>query len=188
MQYDKLNLKVVSATDEKSVRPELKCVFFTDKHTVATNGFCLTEVKAIEGDTINKNAMRGCKPFMVEAGEVKTRLVPLEKVSNISKDLNCGLELKQVDDQNAVFLGLNSEASVRVEKDARFPDYQKIKPTGEPRESVMINWKYLKAVCEVAGEVNGNIEIEFHGVNKPLVIKSADSDRVYGLVMPIVNR
>src|SRR3990167_9580767 len=76
MIYNSLNLEAAKFAAKENHRPELACIFFKDKATIATDGYKLVEISTplatSEEFIVNgKTPMAGCEPFLLPAGEVK---------------------------------------------------------------------------------------------------------------------
>jgi len=196
MLYNKNNLNVAKIADAgNAIKPALGSVFFSKKHTVATDSFKLLEVSVDEGLKVEdypavdkKTAMRGFKPFMANAMQLKDIKIPKNKNLPILESV----AIKHIDDRSIEFLTTDLEVAnttkvMRV--DDKFPDYEQLFPIGEPQAIIKINGKFLKSLLEVMTGVDEQVEIKFYAKDKPLVLECGGREKYLqkarGLLMPI---
>lgn len=197
MLYNKHNLAVANFASKSEIRKEIACVFFTDKKTVATDSFRLVEVStdtALEDERFpeqagNRKPMKGVKPFLVNAKQVKDLKLP-NKGNN----------------DEALALGVFHSDKVRVEVatsegdsrnlrpvDGEFPDYEQIFPTEEPAVKILVNGEYLAEVASMLAKMNafGKVEIELSSnPHKPIVLRGRNDKKTQtarAMVMPMLT-
>ena len=175
MLYNKINLSVAKIASKSGSRPEISGVFFTAKHTVATDSFRLVEISvpADKKPEDVKDAMRGVKPFIASGEMVKD--IKLKDNSEV-------VAIKHLHDNRIEFLV--GENIVNVKRiDGEYPDYESIMPTGEPSASVKINAKYLSEVLDILGKLGGasnEVVMKIYGKELQMVVVEAGSDKQKG--------
>lgn len=191
MLYNKINLDVAKIACKNGFRPSINGVYFTDKKTVATDSYRLLEI-TVPADcnaedyptTDGMSAMRGCKPFIVPAGELKKIVIPKNKELPICENV----AIKHIDDNRVEFLTTdittaNTVSIGRIKEE--FPNYEEIFPTSEPVDTLVINAEYLIGLLEglkKLGGSNNKITIKTYGNDKPIVLE-ADNGNQKGRAM-----
>ena len=189
MIYNEINLAVAKIADKHGHRPELRGVFFTNNRTVATDGFRLLEIytpqdknpenyPAVHGHS----AMRGIKPFIVDAEVLKAK---------VKAGIN-GLAIKHVFDNRVEFLntdGATADITVVPRIQADYPKYEDIYPKGEPKAEITINGQYLIDLLAVLSKLDKNkaVKLKFYGESKPLLLEAENgaTQEGYAMLMPI---
>lgn len=70
-------------------------------------------------------------------------------------------------------------------RDGKFPDYKSVLPKSEPLATVKINPKYLKEAMEFFKGAQ-SITLEFHEDNKPVIIRTDDTEtKKLAVIMPM---
>lgn len=195
MLYNKFNLAVAKIAAKDGTREEIKSVLFKHNLTAATDAICLLEVST---DTTVKveefprvqgaNAMLGCKPFLADAKQISE--IKLPRVKNGLPVLEFAA-IKHLDEKRIDFLTTDLEtANIKSVRrfEGKFPDYEGLFPTGDPRVRVVINGAKLVELLKVMSELNklGAVEMRIYGEDKPVELRAEGvNQRARGLIMPI---
>ena len=189
MLYNKHNLAVAKIASKSDIRPAISGVFFTDKKTVATDSFRLIEMSVPKDSKAEnfpkdnkKSAMRGCKPFILNASYLQKNVKVKEDSIAISHIDDNKVEILQVVD------GMVMPKYIPRITSEQFPDYEKIFPTAKPVAEVSVNATYLAEICELLGKLNNlnSVKIKFYGEGQPVLIEGEGVNQSgRGLVMPL---
>lgn len=181
------NINAAKIADKKSFQPELQCLFITPQKTAAADRYKLVEVTNYPApvETAFPQAMRGFKPFLVSASDIlslKPSLHPTIKQPAIA--------VKHLD-KNKVewFNGLDGIQTMPV-VEGKFPDYQKLFPTGKPRAEVTLTVKHLKELLAVVDKLCDIVKVKiYEGSHLPVVItgngKSGEKQNLRALLMSV---
>jgi len=198
MLYNEHNLAVAKIASKSEVREELAGVYFTANKTVATDSVRLLEVTvpanvkpedypAVEGAT----AMRGVQPFIVSAKMLRER-VKLPKNIGSRLPILAHMAIKHLHDNRVEFLTTDLETAnlVTVKRImGKYPDYEKIFPTGEPVAEVEVNGEMLAEMLVILAKLGGAnkaIKIKFYGNGAPVTLEAGnDNQKGRGMVMPL---
>ena len=197
---NKNNLEVCKIASKSDTRPELAGVYITDKLVCATDSFRLLEmtlpadVKAEDYPKIEgKTAMRGYKPFLVNA---KYLLKNIKLGVNKNMPILDNLAISHIDENKVeVLVGKDTDQHLLCEPrwlpritSEQFPDYAKIFPAGNPVAEVEVNAEYLAEILEVMGKLDSlkSVRIKFYGDNQPLALEAkGNNQEARGLLMPL---
>lgn len=194
MIYNSLNLEAIKFASESNYKPELACVFFKRDATIATDGYILVEIstpaklQSEPFDVGGKQAMSGCEPFLLPAGELKS--IKLKD----KKGTMSGVALAHLDNDKAELLIKNAgDESIKIirREQGKYPDYANLFPTGAPVAEVMLNADYVAELAELCSKLKSRsgMTLKFYADNKPLVIEASNDEQyIKALVMPIVNK
>lgn len=195
MLYNNLCLSVSKFAAKSQSRPELCGVFITPKKVAATDSFRLVEVSVPTNVKVenfprynNKSAMKGFKPFIAPAQEFGKIKLPTKKMG--LPELNC-LAVSHLDDKMVEFFTSNLETGeIKVLRriEGRYPDYEKVIPTGKPVAEVVINAEYVKEMADLMSKFGKlkDMVIKFYGQDKPVMFESKNPDTgqvARGLIM-----
>lgn len=196
MLYNKHNLAVARiAAREANGRKEITGVYFTRDKTAATDRFRLLEITAPAGlkpedfpQVQGSSAMRGVKPFIVDAKGLKAVKLPSKQAS--LPILNT-FAIKHLDDKRADFIVSDLETAQvhsvrRVE--GEFPDYEKLFPAEKPEMELTINGHIFAELLEIISELDNSrqVKIKLYGATRPVVLEVAGvSQKGRALIMPI---
>jgi len=191
MLYNSLNLECARFASKSDNKPELASVFFRSDRTVATDGFRLLEVTTptdVKPEEFNKDAMRGCAPFLADAKAVAKIKISKHKTLPALDNV----AIKHLDKDGATFLLIDDDLSqstitARV-VDGKFPDYESIFPSGNPVAEVTINGKLLAELLETMAKLNqlSSVKIKFYANDKPFALfAEGNGQAARGLLMPI---
>ncbi len=207
MLYNKNNLAIHPIASKSETRPEITGVLFKKNLTVATDSFCLIEVKNPEQGLGNIKDLPllsdKSKPFidMPKRGVI----IPAKSVKKAGKNL------AEIPEQNLPILNnmwllmpkenqTSAMASTDLETenitkckniDGAFPDYQNAIPNDKGYSKLTVDLKKLKQVVDVLSSMDNNdlntIEVYLNPDDKPLMIKmkTKQNQEVNSLIMPI---
>ena len=193
MLYNQNCLNVAKIASKSEVRPELAGVFFTKDKVVATDSFKLLEMTTSKGYKVEDYpdakhpVMKGFKPFIIPAKELSKVKIPKNKSLPVLENV----AVSYVDDKRVDLMTTDLEtADIKSFRriDAKYPDYEKVFPTGEAKAEINISAEYLIRVLEVMGKVNnlGTIKIKFYSDQMPLVLEAKnDNQSARAMVMPL---
>jgi len=160
------NLGIVSHTNKSNMRPVLSGIYFTDKVSVATDGYRLLEV---ELPNIDANEY----PAYERKEEFEPCIIPATAIAKVKTPKNVSLDiLKNVHlsstKERAVLSVTDLETVDRTESrviDGNFPAYEKIMPEKDKGISVSLDAKYLKEIADYFAkhEADGAVEIQVTG-------------------------
>lgn len=196
MLYNQNNLNCAKIASKREIKPELASVFFTKDKTVATDGVRLLEVGVPSNVNVAEwvkvdgiTAMRGCKPFMVNAKMLADK-VKLPKRASLPI-LECATISHIADGHFVEFITTDLETTSRnrvAKVEGNFPNYEQVFPTGEPVAEITINAESLAGLLEVMGKLENKVKISFYGKNKAMVLGCKDSKQVArGMMMGMVE-
>jgi len=205
MIYNKNNLIIQNIINKNEARTELTGILVKKDRTVATDSFCLIEVKNVKPLAENKDipALQGVKNLtsMVKQGQIVPTATIKKVLGNLkeNKDLpileNCFLTHTKNDKTQIQFTttDLKNENNVLSKTiDEKFPDYEKIIPP-ERGIKITLDLKILKKVIDVLNKMdladinNNSAEIFITNSNKPILIKTKtkQEQEVRAVIMPI---
>ncbi len=203
MIYNKLNLMITEfcAKKDKS-RQEITGVLFKKDRTVATDSISLIEVKTPEIKTDdfplipNTEFKEMKKDYIIPAQSVKKILANIPKKREGLQILNnavfCNASGNEEDGYNVEFASTDLEKADKVSTRAifgKYPDYKMIFPEEPPVDTIVVDARELKKICDFWIKNNKNVfEIRIYGNEKSLMIKDEfDGQEVKALLMPIKN-
>ena len=194
MLYNKNNLSVVKMAAKNHPRPELNSVLFKKNLTCATDGVRLLEVSIPQMPpnvwpvVPDVPAMKGCKPFMVEAGALAEKVKPPRKpVLQVYENIS----IKHLDDHKAEFIVASDPESASVvairRVDGEFPDYERLFPNDyNAVAELTVNGALMSELLKVMSDLNEQVIIRFYGKDKPMTLQcKTGRQTARGLMMPI---
>lgn len=155
---NKLNIEVAKFASDSEFRPAITGLLITGEKTVATDSFRLVE--------ITRPVKGEHEPLIVNAKELLKK-VKIPKGGDI-------VELHELSSVSKIY--------------EKFPDYEKVIPTGEPKAEFSVNGLFLAEIAKLLGKVNGiaKINIKVYGPGDPIVIEAKnDEQSARALLMPL---
>lgn len=194
MLFNRLNLEVAKFASKSDVKSVIAGVLFKKDKVVATDSFRLLEVSTDKGLDVAEyprvgkvSAMRGFKPFIVEAKAVKDIKIPRAASLPIAESV----AVKHISNDAVEFLttDLGSTDIKRARRvEGQFPDYEAIIPQGKPVVEVELNGEYLAELLQVMSKLDKvkKVKVKLYGGEKPIVLEAGNTTQTArGLLMPI---
>jgi DNA polymerase III sliding clamp (beta) subunit (PCNA family) len=193
--YNKLNFEVGKIAEHKeNTHPVLQNILVKKDKTIATDGYSLAEVTAVD-IPIDETP----EPQGVELNG-RALLIPAKSALEASKLIPKKASLPVL--TNAWFSEIGKERATIVSTDlsqvnktdcqiveGNFPDYEQIFPKSAPKAKFKINASYLKRLCELFEKLDNSIntiDVEVRGETEAVVLTASDNkQKVRALLMPI---
>lgn len=178
MLYNQNNLNVAKMASKSDIKPELASVFFTKTKTVASDSWRLLEVTTPKHgaypEDFSADAMRGVKPFMVDAKRLLAIKIPPSKMHERNV-----LALKHVADNSVSFLNNNGDILAAPRINGEYPEYERIIPNGQPIAETKLNGQLLGELLLLLAKIGKAeaVTLKFHGEGKPLVIEATNDEQ-----------
>lgn len=178
MLYNQNNLNVAKMASKSVIKPEIASVFFTKDKTVATDSWRLLEVTVPKHgaypEDFSADAMRGVKPFMVDARRMLAIKIPPSKMSERKV-----LALKHVAEHSVSFLNNDGDTLAAPRISGEYPDYERIIPNGRPIIEMKLNGKFLAELLVLLAKIGkaDAVTLKFYGEGKPLVIEASNDEQ-----------
>lgn len=181
MIYNQNNLNVAKISERDGDKPALGSVMFTKNKTVAANCYSLLEMSApsdVKPEAFSKEAMRGCKPFLLPAKEVSKIKIPKKNIA-----------IKHIDVKVIKLFSYDNGDIDIIRIDDKFPEYERLFPIKEPIAEVLINGEMLAKMLVIMSKLSEDtkmVKIKFYEDEKPLVLTADNGNQsCRGLIMPL---
>lgn len=205
MLYNSHNLNVRKIVAGTSAPAELQSVFFTETKTVATDRYRLLEITVpkVDMDKLSspdnggfttldgatKHYMRGHKPFLISALALEgIKLKEDRHAGEAGKHLSA-IGVSHLDDKKVemlMFNGVGAEVKTLPRVNEKFPDYEKIIPTGKPLAEVVLNAKLLRELLAIMEKLGEQVKFQVFGEEQPVILTCSNGEQdARGIIMPI---
>jgi len=191
MLINKYNLKITNFCSKNTYKPEINGIYFSEKESIATDGFSLIKVQIPELSLDDYPIL----PNEKIVKNPKSFILPIEEAIKISKNLpkkktklpilENAVILKQ--EKDFIEIGSTDLSSVNKTRsyliEGKYPDYKQVLIKKGKHISITLNVKFLKRIVDFLNEfnlsnvgpenqvkieipVNKNQPIFFYGKNK----------------------
>jgi DNA polymerase III sliding clamp (beta) subunit (PCNA family) len=204
MIFNKNNLLAYEFCSDDNSRPQIASVLFKRDRTIATDSYCLIEIKnnfnfdpadlPLLPDKSKPLVNFAKAGYMIPQKSVKKAMSNLKENKSLPILSNCWF-LQPKDQATSVIVSTDLEQADSVvvrNVEGNYPDINSVMPQDDQVKSKMvIDVKYLKRACDVLAKMslakNDNIELCFIANDKPLMIKAKtkEDQEVKVLIMPI---
>lgn len=160
-------------TSKSDIHPKLQCVMTDGVTAVATDSFCLVEIK--------NNEAEASKPLMLPAHVLKALKFSKKLISPTAE-----VTADRLTTSEAIYM----LPTPPVAEPSEFPQYKQIFPTATPKVTLFINATYLAEICTALSKLDphAKVTLEVHGDLKPLVIHAEGSDHTArAMLMPLIK-
>lgn len=189
MLLNRHNLGVVKFASTDKTRPAIETVHVTPKYTEATDGACLVRVTLPDADPADFPAIDGhtngstAEHIQLPASVAKSALRALPKGRTVSRLPILGNASLDPATSSIACTDLESPTVLRYTPDPAptlYPDTDRVFPSDRPTATVNVDAKrladLLAFLATVSGAANNGVTLEFHGDNRPLVIRADSSE------------